>query len=74
MTITTTKIHELVLSEKEYNAIEILEPVLAEMQNYFGEANTIQAVETGEIVEGEEIARMRAVLDFFYTHRAVRVI
>ena len=74
MTITTTKIHELVLSETEYNAIEILGPVLAEMQNYFGEANTIQAVETGEIVEGEEIARMRSILDFLYTHRAVRVI
>ena len=74
MTITTTKIHELTLSEKEYNAIETLEPVLAEMQNYFGEVNTIQAVETGEVIMGEEIARMRAVLDFLYTHRVVRVI
>lgn len=74
MTITTTKIHELTLSEKEYNAIETLEPVLAEMQNYFGEVNTIQAVETGEVITGEEIARMRGVLDFLYSHRAVRVI
>lgn len=74
MTTKTTMIHEIILSEEEYKAIEVLEPMLAEMQNYFGEVNTIQAVETGEIITGEEIARMRAVLDFLYTHRVVRVI
>lgn len=74
MMITTTMIHELVLSEEELKAIEILEPMLADLQDYFGRANTLQAVETGEVITGEEIARTRGILDFLYTHRAVSVL
>lgn len=77
MTTTLIMIHELTLDEKELQAIEILEPMLAELQDYFsgfGKANTLQAVETGEIITVEEIARVRGVLDFLYSHRAVRTI
>ena len=74
MIAKTTIIHELILNEEELKAIETLEPMLAEIQNHFGRANTLQAVETGEVVKGEEVARMRGVLEFLYTHRAVRVI
>ena len=77
MTTTLIMIHELTLDEKELQAIEILEPMLAELQDYFsgfGKANTLQTVETGEIITVEEIARVRGVLDFLYSHRAVRTI
>lgn len=74
MTTRTTMIHELILNDEELKAIETLEPMLAELQNYFGTVNFIQAVETGEAIQGEEIARMRGVLEFLYTHRAVSVL
>jgi hypothetical protein len=67
-------IHELVLNDEELRAIETLEPMLAELQDYFGTANTIQSVESGEVIKGEEIARTRGILDFLYAYRAVRVI
>lgn len=74
MTHTITMIHELVLNDEELRAIETLEPMLAELQDYFGTANTIQSVESGEVIKGEEIARTRGILDFLYTYRAVRVL
>lgn len=74
MTMTTTMIHRLALNEEEYKAIKTLEPMLANLQEYFGMAITLQAVDTGEVITGEEIARMRGVLNFLYTHHAVEVI
>ncbi len=74
MTTKTTMIHELILNEEELKAIEVLEPMLAELQDYFGTVNTLQAVETGEVIMGEEIARVRGVLGFLYAHRAVEVL
>ena len=74
MITKTTMIHEIILNEEELKAIEILEPMLAELQDNFGRKSTLQAVETGEIIKGEEIARMRGVLDFLYTHRAIHTI
>lgn len=74
MTHTITMIHELVLNEEELKAIETLEPMLAELQDYFGTANIIQSVESGTIIEGKEIARMRGILDFLFNYRAVRVL
>lgn len=73
MTARTTMIQEIILNDEELQAIEVLEPMLAELQNYFGTVNTLESVETGELITGEEIARMRGVLEFLYTHRAVRV-
>lgn len=74
MTHTITMIHELALNDEELRAIETLEPMLAELQDYFGTANTIQSVESGEVIKGEEIARTRGILDFLLNYRAVRVI
>lgn len=74
MLITTTVVHELILNNEELEAIETLEPMLAEMQDRFGTVNFIQSVETGEAIKGEEIARMRGILNFLYTHRAVSIL
>lgn len=73
MIITTTMIHELILNDEELKAIETLESMLTEMQDRFGTVNFIQAIRTSEVVKGEEFARMRGVLEFLYTHRAIRV-
>jgi hypothetical protein len=67
-------IHELILTDEELKAIETLEPMLADLQNYFGTVNFIQSVETGEAIKGEEIARTRGILDFLLNYRAVQVL
>lgn len=59
---------------EETNALQTAEEVLREVQFTFGTNNTLQALETGEIITGEEIARARAILDFVGKYRMVKVI
>ena len=59
---------------EETNALQTAEEVLREVQFTFGTNNTLQALETGEIITGEEIARARAILDFIGKYRMVKVI
>ena len=59
---------------EEANALQTAEEVLREVQFTFGTNNTLQALETGEIITGEEIARARAILDFVARYRMVKVI
>ena len=59
---------------EEANALQIAEEVLRQVQFTFGTNNTLQALETGEIITGEEIARARAILDFVAKYRMVKVI
>lgn len=59
---------------EEASALQTAEEVLREVQMAFGTKNTLQALETGEIITGEEIARARAILDFIGHYRMVKVI
>mgnify|MGYP007119921707 CR=1 FL=1 len=59
---------------EEASALQTAEEVLREVQMTFGTNNTLQALETGEIITGEEIARARAILDFIGKYRMVKVI
>lgn len=59
---------------EEANALQTAEETLRQVQFTFGTNNTIQALETGEIITGEEIARARAILDFVARYRMVKVI
>ena len=59
---------------EEANALQTAEETLRQVQFTFGTNNTLQALETGEIITGEEIARARAVLDFVAKYRMVKVI
>jgi hypothetical protein len=59
---------------EEANALQTAEETLREVQFTFGTNNTLQALETGEIITGEEIARARAILDFVARYRMVKVI
>ena len=58
----------------EANALQTAEETLRQVQFTFGTNNTLQALETGEIITGEEIARARAILDFVGKYRMVKVI
>ena len=59
---------------EEANALQTAEETLRQVQFTFGTNNTLQALETGEIITGEEIARARAILDFVARYRMVKVI
>ena len=59
---------------EEANALQTAEETLRQVQFTFGTNNTLQSLETGEIITGEEIARARAILDFVAHYRMVKVI
>jgi hypothetical protein len=40
----------------------------------FGTQSTLQSLETGEIITGEEIARAQSILDFIANYRMVKTI
>ena len=64
----------MIITLEEVAVLSEAERVLQEIQMAFGTSNTLQALETGEIITGEEIARARAILDFVAHYRMVKVI
>ena len=64
----------MIVALEEVDALREAERVLQEVQMTFGTSNTLQALETGEIITGEEIARARAILDFIANYRMVKTI
>lgn len=75
-TMTTTKktIHDIQFSVEELNALAHAERALAEVSVKFGTQATLMSAETGEIVQLEELNRVRAILDFFVDHRVFEVV
>ena len=72
-TMRETEARAMLISIEEAEVLHAAESILAEAQMEFGTMNTIQSLETGEIITGEEIARARAILDFIANYRMVRV-
>lgn len=64
----------MIVELEEVNALQTAERVLREVQSAFGFYSTIQSLETGEVITGEEVARARAILDFIANYRVVKVI
>ena len=64
----------LIITLEEVASLSEAERVLQEVQIAFGTQSTLQSLETGEIITGEEIARARAILDFVARYRMVKVI
>ena len=73
-TFAEPKAVAMAIELEEASALQTAEEVLREVQFTFGTNNTLQALETGEIITGEEIARARAILDFVAHYRMVKVI
>ena len=73
-TFAEPKAVAMAIEIEEASALQTAEEVLREVQFTFGTNNTLQALETGEIITGEEIARARAILDFIGKYRMVKVI
>ena len=64
----------MIVELDEVHALTEAERVLHEVQTAFGINNTLQSLETGEIITGEEIARARAILSFVANYRMIKVI
>lgn len=73
-TFAEPKAVAMAIEIEEASALQSAEEILREVQMTFGTKNTLQALETGEIITGEEIARARAILDFIGKYRMVKVI
>lgn len=73
-TFAEPKAVAMAIELEEASALQSAEEILREVQFTFGTNNTLQALETGEIITGEEIARARAILDFVAHYRMVKVI
>ena len=71
---TEPKAVAMAIEIEEASALQTAEETLRQVQFTFGTNNTLQALETGEIITGEEIARARAILDFIGHYRMVKVI
>ena len=64
----------MIVELDEVQSLAEAERVLQKVQTTFGFSNTLQSLETGEIITGEEIARARAILSFVANYRMVKVI
>ena len=64
----------LIITLEEVASLSEAERVLQEVQMTFGTQSTLQSLETGEIITGEEIARARSILDFIMGDRMVKII
>lgn len=64
----------MIVELNEVQSLAEAERVLQEVQTTFGFSHTLQSLETGEIITGEEIARARAILSFVANYRMVKVI
>ena len=64
----------LIITLEEVASLSEAERVLQEVQMAFGTQSTLQSLETGEIISGEEIARALSILDFVANYRMVKII
>ena len=74
MTTTKKTLHDVKFSFEELQALEGAERALTEVSVIFGTQATLMSAETGEIVQLEELNRVRAILDFFAEHRVFEVV
>lgn len=64
-------IHQMTL--EEFNALELAEKVINHIQESYGEDCVLMSPNDGEIVQVEELARVRGVLSFIMRNRVVEV-
>lgn len=74
MTATKKAIHDIQFTCKEVSALSDAECALAEISVAFGTQATLISAETGEVVQLEELNRVRAILEFFVEHRVFEVV
>ena len=76
MTIKTVKNRKISITEYEYKALITVLDMLGELQADIGHSNTIQACDTAEVIEMEELDRVRGILNMLTncTERMVEII
>ena len=61
------------LSMEDHDALKVVEELLVKMTNYYGEGITLMSPNTGEVIQIEELARVRGILGFIQENRAVEI-
>lgn len=73
MTTTKKTIHNIRLTHAELIALQEAHDVLSEITAMFGTQATLMSAETGEVVELDELSRVRGVLSFFREYRVFEI-
>lgn len=73
MTISNVNLVRVNTTFEERDALTTASTLLAFVQNNFDDDACLIAGETGEIIIVEELARVRAILDFFIEHNLIEV-
>lgn len=76
MTIKIVKNRKISITEHEYKALITVLDMLGELQADIGHSNTIQSCDTCEIIEMQELDRVKGILSMFTdcTERMVEII
>ena len=61
------------LSVEDHDALKVVEELLVKMTKYYGEGITLMSPNTGEVIQIEELARVRGILGFIQENRAVEI-
>ena len=73
MTISNVNLVRINTTFEERDALTTASTLLAFVQNNFDNDACLMAGETGEIIIVEELARVRAILDFFIEYNLIEV-
>ena len=61
------------LSMEDHDALKVVEELLVKMTKYYGEGITLMSPNTGEVIQIEELARVRGILGFIQENRVVEI-
>lgn len=63
----------MVITVDEAETLRKAADILCDVGNTYGNANTIMALETGEVITPGELGRAMAILEFISTYRMVEI-
>ncbi len=73
MTITNCSFNVHQLTGKDYKALQRVEKIINQLQDLYGEEVVLGSPNTGEIIQTEELGRVRGILSFIMDNRVVEV-
>jgi hypothetical protein len=67
----TISIHQF--TAEDYEALVKADEILGQLFDLYNEDDVLASPNTGEVVQVNELPRVRGILDFIYSNRAVEV-
>ena len=61
------------MSLEDYQALEQVEKIIDQFQNYYDKGDVLMSPNDGEIIEIKELARVKGIISFIMRNRVVEV-